>query len=235
VTFLRSTAFNACFYLWLLIGGGLGLPLLALPRRLSAPYSRLWVRVTLWLLKIIAGLSHQVRGPAPSGPVILAPKHESAWDTFIFLILCDNPAYVLKQELFDLPFYGWFSRKLGMIGVDRAGGASALRGMLLETRAALAQGRPIVIFPQGTRTQAGSGKPYQPGIYAVYRDSGVPVVPVALNSGCFWAKKAYLKRAGAITLEYLPPIPPGLDRKSFMERLENEIETASARLEAQVS
>lgn len=235
MTFVRSSLFNLFFYLWLGIGGSMGLPFFLMPRRLSFYFAKFWCGGVMVLLRIFAGLDYRVVGTVPAGKVIVAPKHQSAWDTLIFLLMLKRPAYVLKRELFNLPFYGWFSRKMGMIGVDRDGGASALKGMLTATRNALADGRPIVIFPQGTRTPAGSGKPYHPGIYAIYRDAGVPVIPVALNSGSFWAKNAYFKYSGTITLEYLEPIPPGLDRKTFMERLEGTIEPASAALAALAS
>ena len=102
--------------------------------------------------------------------------------------------------------------------------------MVADAKAIFAQGRPVVIFPEGTRVAPGARMPYQPGIAALYAQLGVPVVPVALNSGLFWGRQAFVKKAGVITIEYLPPIPPGLDRKSFMRELEARIETAAERL-----
>jgi 1-acyl-sn-glycerol-3-phosphate acyltransferase len=123
-----------------------------------------------------------------------------------------------------------------MIAVDRKGGAQAMRALLEAARAALAEGRPLVIFPQGTRTPpgpAGAEAPYLPGVAALYRGLGVPVVPVALNSGLFWPRRGFLRRPGRILLEYLPPIPPGLSRADFLSELGQRIETASRRLEAE--
>jgi 1-acyl-sn-glycerol-3-phosphate acyltransferase len=137
---------------------------------------------------------------------------------------------VLKRELLHIPMFGWYMRKVGMIAVDRSRGASALKQMVREAQATFAAGRSIAIFPEGTRTAPGEHKPYQPGVAALYTQLGVPVVPIALNSGLFWGRKAFLKKPGTITLQILPAIPPGLDRKTFMKRLESSIEDASKAL-----
>ena len=137
---------------------------------------------------------------------------------------------MLKKELLMIPVFGWFLARVGMIAIDRSGKASALKKMVADAKAIFAQGRPVVIFPEGTRVAPGARMPYQPGIAALYAQLGVPVVPVALNSGLFWGRQAFVKKAGVITIEYLPPIPPGLDRKSFMRELEARIETAAERL-----
>ncbi|MCX8502264.1 MAG: lysophospholipid acyltransferase family protein [Alphaproteobacteria bacterium] len=232
--YLRGVLFAILFNLTLLIQGLMGLPLLLLPIRVAEPYAQSWLSLQFWLLRVICRLDFRVIGAEniPEQVVIFASKHQSAWETFVFLYLARNPAYILKKELFWLPIYGWWGMKLGMIGVDRAGHASALRRLLGDSRSALESGRHLVIFPQGTRTAAGSGKPYQPGIYAIYRDSQVPVVPVALDSGRFWPKRSLLRYPGCITLSFLPVIPPGLSRAEFMLRLEQAIETESLRLSA---
>jgi 1-acyl-sn-glycerol-3-phosphate acyltransferase len=239
---LRSLAFNLLFFGWLVAFGLPCLPLMVLPRRLVWRVVKLWTHGVLWLLRHVVGLDYEVRGAQPPDgtPVIVAAKHQSAWDTLIFLVLFDDPAYVLKRELLLIPIYGWFTWRLGMIGIDRGAGASALKRLIADTRPKLAQNRPIVIFPQGTRTPPGSGpgsrpgsrRPYLPGAYMLYADAKLPVVPVALNSGLFWGRRRFLKRPGRIVLEFLPAIPPGLARRTFMAELERRIETATAALES---
>ena len=232
MTALRSTAFNAAFYLWSLLVHLLCLPLLLLPYRVTQWAGRLWVRSVLALLAGLCGLRHEIRGleNLPDGAFILASKHQSAWDTLIFSQILPDAAYVLKRELLWFPLFGLFLLKSGTVPVDRAGGAKALRAMVGAARRFTEAGRPLVIFPEGTRTAPGAKRPYHPGVAALYRQLALPVVPVALNSGLYWGRKAALKKPGRILLEILPPIPPGLPRARFMAELEERIETASARL-----
>ena len=229
---LRSWLFNLAFYVWGLTAHLLSLPLLFLPRRYTQWAGSLWVRVSLAMLSGICGLRHEIRGREnlPEGAYILASKHQSAWDTLIYSQILDDEAYVMKKELVWFPLFGQFLLKYGIVAVDRSGGAKALRAMVASARRFTEAGRPLVIFPEGTRTAPGATRPYHPGVAALYKQLDVPVVPVALNSGLFWGRKATLKKPGTIVLEFLPPIPPGLPRKAFMAELERQIETASARL-----
>jgi 1-acyl-sn-glycerol-3-phosphate acyltransferase len=231
---VRSLAFNLLFFAWLVALGLPCLPLILLPRRAAWWVVKVWTRGVLFLLHHVVGLDYVVvNQPALDGTrAIVASKHQSAWDTLIFLVLLDDPAYVLKRELLAIPIYGWFTWRLGMIGIDRGAGASALKRLVAAARPMFAAGRPIVIFPQGTRTAPGSRRPYLPGAYLLYADAKVPVVPVALNSGLFWGRRRFVKRPGRITLEFLPAIPPGLDRRAFTALLEARIETATTALEA---
>ena len=228
----RSLVFNFLFFL----GGSLFLvallPGLLLPRRSVMYFPAIWHGYVLWILRLTCGITHEIRGREnlPAGPSLVAVKHQSAWDTMILPIVLGDVAYVLKQQLLWIPIYGWYLRKLDNLPVDRAGGASALRAMVETGKRIIAQGRSIVIFPEGTRTVPGERRPYHPGIAALYTQLDVPVVPVALNSGLFWGRRAFLKRPGRIVLEFLPPIAPGLPRKVFMRELESRIETASERL-----
>jgi 1-acyl-sn-glycerol-3-phosphate acyltransferase len=140
---------------------------------------------------------------------------------------------VLKKELLAIPFWGWCAAKSGSIGVDRSAGASALKAMVRDVEDELARGTPIVIFPEGTRTEPGKRGTYHPGIAALYARTKAPVVPVALNSGVFWGRREFLKRPGTMILEFLPPLPAGLDRRTFMAELERRIEQASDKLVAE--
>lgn len=232
---LRSVAFQLLFLAWTASICLLLLPAVAAPRPAVLALGRLWGRSVLWLLAHVVGLTWESRGRARSAPAaaIYAFKHQSAWETIAISVLLDDPAVVLKRELLSVPLFGWYLRRLRMIAVRRDGGAAALRRMIEAARAEAARGRPIVVFPEGTRTAPGARRPYHHGIAALYRELGAPVVPVALNSGSFWGRRALIKRPGRIAVEFLPPIPAGLSRRAFMTTLEERIETAAGRLAAE--
>jgi 1-acyl-sn-glycerol-3-phosphate acyltransferase len=234
VILLRSLLFNAVFYFLTIVMAVLGLPVLLAPRRWAAAFGRFWAVSVLQLLGWCAGLTHEVRGIAnlPAGPAIIAMKHQSAWDTFAVPIVFNDPAIVLKRELMLIPFYGWYLWKAGMIAIDRGAGAGALKRMMASGQRVADDQRAIVIFPEGTRTAPGTRQPYQPGVAALYRQLSVPLVPVAVNSGVFWGRRRFAKRPGRITLEILPAIPPGGERRAVMAELEERIEAATARLVA---
>jgi 1-acyl-sn-glycerol-3-phosphate acyltransferase len=231
---LRSLVFNIAFFLWSTLVQVLFLPSLLCPRVVVAWVQRLWIRGALALLAGICGLRHEIRGleHLPPGPCIIASKHQSAWDTLIFAVLFHGPGFIVKRELLWVPLFGWYIQRTGCIPIDREGGASALKRMIAGARNAIGNGQYIIIFPEGTRVAPGQRRPYHPGVSALYRQLGVPAVPVALNSGLFWGRRTFLKKPGRITLEFLEPIAPGLARKDFTAELERRIETASARLVA---
>jgi 1-acyl-sn-glycerol-3-phosphate acyltransferase len=230
---LRSLAFNAAFFAVTALLGILALPLLLAPRRLVMSFGRFWAKSVLALLKAIVGLEGEIRGlqHLPPGACIIAMKHQSAWDTLILPAILGDPAIVLKRELLLVPFYGWYAARAGSIAIDRRGGAAALRGMIRAAGRASAAGRPIVIFPEGTRVAPGRRRGYQPGAAALYQSLAVPLVPAAVNSGLFWGRRSFLKRPGRIVLAFLDPIAPGLGRRELMAVLEERIETATAALE----
>lgn len=232
MTALRSLAFDAGFYAWTALLGIGALPLLLGPRRLAVRVGRLWVDVALFLLARTVGLAGELRGQdrRPEAGAIYAFKHQSAWDTLVLMRLFDDPAVVVKRELMAVPVFGWYLRRLGMIPIDRRAGAAALRRMLAAARDRARRGRDIVVFPEGTRTAPGAGGGYLPGIAALYRELAVPVVPVALDSGLYWGRRALVKRPGRIVVSFLPAIEPGLDRAAFMARLEEAIESETDRL-----
>lgn len=231
---LRSLVFQIVFYLWSAVLAILFLPLLVLPRRYMVAGGEVWLRSVLWLLDHVVGLTYRVEGAEniPDEPVIFAFKHQSAWDTIAVPVVIRNPAVVVKKELLMIPFYGWYARKHGMIGIDRGRGHQALRKMLQQGRTAIDAGKPVVVFPEGTRTAPGTRRPYLAGIFMLYRHLGLPVVPVALNSGLFWPRRSFARRPGCITVRFLPAIPPGLARDAFLARLEATIETATDELVA---
>ena len=229
---LGSLLFNIGMYGISTVLAIIGLPVLILPRGAVIFWSRVWCRSVLGWLAITCGLRHRVIGREhlPSGPYILAIKHQSTWETLATNFEFPNCAFVLKRELMWIPVVGWMMWRAGNVGIDRAAGASALRAILRDTRRALDDGRPVIIFPEGTRTPPGSTRPYQPGVAALYSQLKVPVVPVALNSGLFWGRRTFLKKPGTITLRILPPIEPGLSRSAFMALLRERIEGATTAL-----
>ncbi len=233
--YLRSILFNGTFYLWSVFMNVLWIPSLALPGGATELGQTYWARGINVLLRLVAGIRVEIRGQenVPQGPVLMAAKHQSAWDTMIFHIITHHPAMVMKKELLAVPIYGWYCRKTKMVPIDRKQGVKSLRDMIAAAKEAAKDGRPIIIFPQGRRVAPGVSAPYLPGVAALYGPLGLPCVPIALNSGLFWKHRSFLKPPGTIVLEFLPPIPAGLKRKEFMAVLEERIETASGRLAAE--
>ncbi|MFA5122248.1 lysophospholipid acyltransferase family protein [Zavarzinia sp.] len=231
---LRSALFNLFFYVWTVAVAIVMLPTMALPRGAAAFAGRFWAGGINLALRLICGVTVEVRGRdrLPDGPVLIAAKHQSAWDTIELLTIFGMPAVVLKRELTWIPLYGWYLWATGMIPIDRSAGAKALKDMVRRAKQQAARGIPILIFPQGTRVAPGARLPYQPGVAALYGQLGLPCVPVALNSGLAWPRRSFLRRPGTITVEILPPIPPGLRREPFMTTLEAQIEAASDALVA---
>lgn len=229
---LRSIIFNILFYLNTLILLVLALPTFFLPYRAIIWVATTWGRLNLFLLRIVCGVKFEVRGreKIPKGPILVASKHQSAWETFALLHLFDNPLFIVKRELQWIPIFGWLMIKGRMVPVDRSAGSEALVGMIARARVELADKRQLIIFPEGTRRPAGAEPRYKLGVSRLYAAMGVPCVPVALNSGLFWPRRSILRIPGTVVIEILDPIQPGLDKDVFFERLKTDIETATARL-----
>jgi 1-acyl-sn-glycerol-3-phosphate acyltransferase len=229
---LRSFAFQIAFYVWTSVLAVLYLPLLVMSRRVMQAGTRFWLRGLLILARMICGIRYRVEGSQwlPTGAAVIAAKHQSAWDTMIFHQLLDDPVFAVKRELFAIPLLGWYMRKAGCIPIDRSSPVRAMRTMIAGATEALADGRQVIVFPEGTRVAPGTRQPYHAGIKGLYGYGEAPVIPVALNSGVFWGRRSFLKYPGGITVEILPPMPVGLDRDSFLIALKERIESASERL-----
>jgi 1-acyl-sn-glycerol-3-phosphate acyltransferase len=234
VTFLRSLLFQALFYLNTVFWLTVALPTFFLPYRAVLEIAKTWGRVNLVLLRI-AGIKFELRGreKIPPGAMIVASKHQSTWETFALMPLFDNPLFILKRELQWIPIFGWLLIKGRMVPVDRGAGSQALVDMTERARAELAAGRQLIIFPEGTRRPAGAEPRYKYGVAHLYAAEGVPCLPVALNSGLFWPRRSLKLRPGTVVVEILDPIEPGLDKDVFFKRLQEAIETATARLIAE--
>ena len=229
MSWTRALVFNIALFAWTAVLCILGLPLLLAPPTATIRLARFWASNILAFLKPTVGIDHEIRGleRIPRGGCIIAMKHQSAWDTLIIPVVLRGPVFVLKRELMLVPFFGWFLARAGSIAVDRKAGAGALRRMLAKAQPAAAAGRPIVIFPEGTRVAPGTRRRYHPGVAALYQALALPVVPAAVNSGLFWGRRSFVKRPGHIILEFLDPIPPGWPRPQLMAELEQRIETAT--------
>ena len=233
--FISSAAFNLFFHGWvavLLLSVWL---VLWLPPAKFRRFIELWPIGTNWALRTLCNIDIEVRGREniPNGAAIFAVKHQSTWETAGLLLIVPHVAYAMKAELLKIPFWKWYMTRARHLSVDRTGGASSLRKMIEDTQAILDEGRSVVIFPEGTRTAPGETGAYHPGIAAMYSHLDVPVVPVALNSGLFWGRRTFLKSPGTIIVEFLPAMPAGLKRKEFVAQLQDRIETATRRLEAE--
>lgn len=231
----RSLLFALAFYVTTALFLVLGSWLLLAPRSWAMAGLRTHAIVSVWLLRVIAGTRLEVRGreKVPKGAVLVVSKHQSAWDTFGLVPLFRDPAIVLKDELKWIPFYGWFCVKFEHILVKRDKAAAALKAMIADAKSRAAQGREIVIFPEGTRQAPGAAPDYKPGYVALYEALEVPCVPLALNSGLFWPRRQFIRHPGTIVVEFLDPIPAGLPRKEFRALLEERLEAAAQRLVAE--
>ncbi len=229
---LRALIFNVFLHLWTVT-----MAILSLPTWLFSPVivfrsAQVWAWGVMKLAEIFLGVGAEVRGREylRERRVVFASKHQSSWETVKLSTLINQPSIVIKQELAQMPVYGYYFRRAGMIPIDRNKGISAIRGLIKMSKRRLGEGRSIMIYPEGTRTAIGEKPHYFPGIAALYSELDVPVVPIALNSALYWRRGSFTKIPGRIIIEALPPIPPGLDRKAFLAELEDRIETATARL-----
>ena len=226
--FLRSAAFalffypGTAFYVALTFLGGL-IGREPLMRGVVA-----WAAFHRWCARRLLGIRVRAEGPIPTGPVLIAAKHQSMFETIDLVLTLDRPAVVLKRELADIPGWGWAARAYGVIPVDREGGAPALRRMLRAAQAAIAEGRDILIFPEGTRVAPGDQPPLASGFSGLYKALGLPVVPIALDSGRLWPKGRFVKHPGTITMRFLDPIPPGLPREEIEARVHAAINSLDA-------
>ena len=232
MTTVRSLIFTLWLYLSMPLFAVLLSPALLMPHRAAMGVIKLWARFVLFGLRWIAGVKVEVRGleHRPNGPALIAAKHQGMLDVIAPFAFLDDACFVMKKELMPLPFFGWFAWKTKMIAVDRAAHAKALKDMVRQTRARLAEGRQILIFPEGTRTTPGAPADYKPGVAAIYRDVDAPCWPVATNSGVHWPAHGFKRYPGTVVFEFLPPIPAGLKRAEFMKQLESRIEDASTAL-----
>ena len=229
---IRSIAFNILFYVNMTVLAFLGLPTLLMKRHAVQGLARLWARNSLWLLDKICGAKVEFRGleHLPKGACIIAAKHQSALETFAITTQMDDFTFVLKRELLAIPLFGWYLKRAEQIAIERARRGQALSDLTRQVQEALAQGRQVFIFPEGTRKAAGAPPDYKPGVAHLCAASGALCVPVALNSGLFWPPRGFVRRPGRVVIEFLAPIAADTDKQRFMRLLESRIEAETARL-----
>jgi 1-acyl-sn-glycerol-3-phosphate acyltransferase len=230
--FIRSLLFNAGFYLSLAVHMLLAIPSFFLPRQVLFTLANSWSHSMRWMLRVFCNINVEYRGvdKIPKGPLLVAAKHQSAFETIGILPKFHQPLFILKRELTWIPLFGLFLLKAQMIPVDRRAGVRALLRMTSLARERVRGGRQLIIFPEGTRRPVGAEPRYKYGVAQIYVDCGVPCLPVALNSGLFWPRRTFLRYPGTIVVEFLDVIPPGLSRDEFHDRMCEAIEAASARL-----
>jgi len=216
---VRSALYALVFYSWTAIAVFLAYPISLFGERAARGWAHAWARYHRWCCAWILGIRSRIEGTPPKGAVLVAAKHQSMFETIEIMLMLDEPAMVLKRELAKIPFWGWIVTAYGAIPVDRAGGAVALRQMMRAAEAAIQHGRPILIFPEGTRVAPGETPPLQPGFVGLYRALKLPVVPVALDSGRLWPRRRFAKRPGIVTMRFGEPIPPGLKRAEIEARV----------------
>jgi 1-acyl-sn-glycerol-3-phosphate acyltransferase len=233
MTLIRSVLFTVWLYGAIAVVGLVGMPLALVSQAAARAVVPIWARIVMFGARWIIGIRWQVQGleHLPGEPALIAPKHQSMMDTIVpFLFLKPLPVFVLKQELLNMPVFGWYCRRAGMIAIDRDGHMKALKQMVAEAREQVALGRSIIIFPEGTRQEPGTPPDYKPGVAAIYGLLDLPCVPVALDTARVWPAHGIAKRPGTATFQMLPVIGRGLKRAAFMERLEGAVEPASTAL-----
>jgi 1-acyl-sn-glycerol-3-phosphate acyltransferase len=222
MTFLRSALFNLFFFVTTFLLSAYGV----LGRRVSPQHAYgivlLWARLQVVAARVLCGIRFSVTGQEhlPQGAGLIASQHQSTFDTMIWMLLVPRCSYVMKRELARIPLFGGLVEPSGMIAVDRDAGGAAMRGLMRDGKRAAAEGRQIVIFPEGTRAAPGSVLPILPGVAALATSTGLPVIPVATDSGRLWGRRAFRKRPGVIRIAILPPLPRRLPRTELLERLE---------------
>ncbi len=233
--FIRSLVFNIAFYVCFIALMTLGLPTMVVSRQGVLFVVRLWARVSLRLLHVICGTKVEFRGlhNVPTTAAVVASKHQSFLETIALIVVLPEFAYIFKKELLAIPFFGWWLKASDQIAIDRARGGGILSSLQKAVREKLAAGRQVIIFPEGTRRPIGAPAAYKSGVAILCADCDVPCTPVALNAGLFWPRRSMMRPPGTVVIEFLSPIPPGLEKRQFVRMLQAAIEPATAALVAE--
>ena len=232
---IRQTLFHICFYGYMFIWCLLLAPMLLLPRKQFMKGLQFYFDSNYYVEKFVLGLDYEVRGAEylPEGACLVAGKHYSTYETFKIHLLFKDPAIILKRELALIPIWGWLALKAGMIAINRSTGDSAMKSILEGAKRLKAENRPVVIFPQGTRVDISdtpANKPYKFGIVRMQEATGLPIIPMATNSGLYWPRRSFFVKPGKVIFEFFPAILPGADLKETHKQMVDIIETNSNRL-----
>jgi 1-acyl-sn-glycerol-3-phosphate acyltransferase len=231
--YLRSLVFVGPMYLAMAVLAAAFTPLALVNRRFAYNAVHAYCRYVRWSAAWMVGIRSEVRGPVPEGEVIVASKHQSFLDIILIVSVLPRPKFIMKASLRFAPILGWYALRIGCVPVDRGRRAEAIRQMMSGVMSGDAPAGQLVIYPQGTRVAPGAFVPYKSGTAVIYETTGQPCIPAATNVGLFWPRKGILRKPGLAVVEFLPALEPGLDRRTFMARLEREIETASDALMAE--
>ncbi|GGE40479.1 1-acyl-sn-glycerol-3-phosphate acyltransferase [Primorskyibacter flagellatus] len=231
--YLRSLIFVGQMYLAMAVLAAVFTPFALVNRRFAYDAVHTYCRYVRWSAAWMVGIRSEVRGPVPQGEVIVASKHQSFLDIILIVSVLPRPKFIMKASLRFAPILGWYALRIGCVPVERGRRAEAIRQMMSGVMAGDAPAGQLVIYPQGTRVAPGAFVPYKSGTAVIYETTGQPCIPAATNVGLFWPRKGIMRKPGLAVVEFLPAIEPGLDRETFMARLECEVETASDTLMAE--
>tara|TARA_X000000368_G_C22844142_1_gene629057 strand:+ start:80 stop:778 length:699 start_codon:yes stop_codon:yes gene_type:complete len=230
--FVRSILFYLLLGIWTIIMGILFCPCLLLPSKFLFKPVRAWILGIFILLKYICKITHEIQGidNIPNHSVLIASKHQSAFETFALFYYLSKAIFIHKKQLFLIPIFGQYLKKINMISINRKGGASAMRLMLKQAKNKLAEGFSIIIFPEGTRKKPGEKSDYRSGFVGLYKEMKTEILPVAVNSGKYWPKDTFIKNPGNIIIKILPLINSNIERKEILKLVESKIENATNKI-----
>ncbi|WP_171175787.1 1-acyl-sn-glycerol-3-phosphate acyltransferase [Ruegeria sp. HKCCD8929] len=231
---LRSLIFMIVIYLWMAVLGLVFAPYALFSKRGALWACKTYARTTIWLARWMVGIRGEIRGTVPTGEVMVAAKHQSFFDIMLIFDAVPHGKFIMKRELLWTPIIGIYAKRLGCIPVNRGKKGAAIAKMVKDVAKEFSEPGQLVIYPQGTRVAPGAAKPYKVGTAVLYEGLQNPCVPVATNAGVFWPRTGILRKPGHAIVEFLDPIEPGVERNTFMTRLEDMVETRSNALMREV-
>ena len=229
---IRSILFYVCLAMWTIFLGALCIPYLFISNKYIQKPVKLWIFGIFLLLKYICRITYEIEGKEniPNYPIIIASKHQSAFETFALFYICKSAVFIHKKQLVYIPIFGQYLKKINMISIDRKGGAKTMRRMMSDTKVKIASGSSIIIFPEGTRKKPGDKPDYKTGFIGIYKETNAKILPVAVNSGNFWPKQFIFKKKGNIIIKFLKLIQNDLERSKVLSEVENKIEEATNKI-----
>ena len=230
---IKSILFYFFLYVWTIFLGIIFIPFLFLPHDKLYKPAYIWIKGVFFLLRVICNLTHTIKGEeniSNSNARIIASKHQSAFETFLLFSIFPKAIFIHKYELFFIPIFGLYLKKINMVAINRSEKSQALKKMLNKSKKKISEGHSLIIFPEGTRKVPGAKADYKSGVAGIYKELNSDVIPVALNSGLYWSKNSFKIKPGKIIIEFLPIIKKGFAKKDFIEKLEKTIEDKTSSL-----
>ena len=230
IQWVRSLIFMIIIYAWMLILGLVFAFYALFSKRGALLACKIYALSTIWLARWMVGIRCEVRGAIPATEVIIGAKHQSFLDIIMIFAAIPHGKFIMKRELLWTPVIGMYARRLGCIPIDRGRRGATVAKMVKDVAKEFNEPGQLVIYPQGTRVAPGARKPYKVGAAVLYEGLDLPCVPVATNAGVFWPRTGVLRKPGLAVIDFLDPIEPGVPRNTFLEQLEDIIETRSSAL-----